>query len=69
VADADPTAFDTLLGLAPRPSADTHPTQTVALACGLQPGSIKRVIRARELGYLREASKGRSGGLANHLPA
>jgi hypothetical protein len=42
-----------------------NPTQTVALARGLQPGSaIKRVMKARELGYLGEATKGRSGGLA-----
>jgi hypothetical protein len=43
-----------------------NPTQTVAIARGLQPGSaIKRVMRARELGYLGKATKGRSGGLAN----
>jgi hypothetical protein len=42
-----------------------RPTRTVAIARGLQPGSaIKRVMRARELGYLGKAAKGRSGGFA-----
>ena len=43
-----------------------NPTQTVALARNLQPGSaIKRVMRARQLGYLGKATEGRSGGLTN----
>jgi hypothetical protein len=41
-----------------------NPTQTVAFARNLQLGSaIKRVMRARQLGYLGTATKGRSGGL------
>ena len=52
------------------PSAGTIPTQTVALARNLQPGSaIKRVMRARQLGYLGKATKGRSGGLTNDTAA
>ena len=63
--DADPAAVDALIyGLA-HALASHNPTQTVALARNLQPGSaIKRVMRARELGYLGPAQKGRSGGLS-----
>ncbi len=47
------------------PLGGQRPTQTVALARGLQPGSaIKRVMRAREQGFLGSAQRGRSGGLA-----
>jgi hypothetical protein len=47
-----------------------NPTQTVAFARNLQPGSaIKRVMRARQLGYLGSATKGRSGGLTNGAAA
>jgi hypothetical protein len=64
--DNDPAAVDALIyGLA-HALGGHHPTQTVALARGLQPGSaIKRVMRARELGYLGEAQRGRSGGLSS----
>ena len=45
------------------PARGHNPTQTVALVHGLQPGSaIKRVMRARDLGYPGEARKGRSRG-------
>ena len=64
--DADPAAVDALIYALAHALAGHNPTQTVALARNLQPGSaIKRVMRARELGYLGKATKGRSGGLAN----
>ena len=64
--DADPAAVDALIYALAHALGGHNPTQTVALAHELQPGSaIKRVIRARELGYLGDATKGRSGGLAN----
>jgi hypothetical protein len=66
----DPTAVDALIYALAHALGGHRPTQTVALARGLQPGSaIKRVMHARELGYLGEATRGRSGGLANHKPA
>jgi hypothetical protein len=62
----DPAAVDTLIYSLAHAVGGQRPTQTVARARGLQPGSaIKRVMRARELGYLGKATKGRSGGLAN----
>ena len=62
---ADPAAVDALIYALAHALGSHNPTQTVALARGLQPGSaIKRVMRAREMGYLGEAQKGRSGGLA-----
>jgi hypothetical protein len=64
--DADPAAVDALIYALAHALGGHNPTQTVALARDLQPGSaIKRVMRARELGYLGKATKGRSGGLAN----
>jgi hypothetical protein len=64
--DADAAAVDGLIFALAHALGGQRPTQTVALARGLQPGSaIKRVMRARELGYLGKATKGRSGGLAN----
>jgi hypothetical protein len=63
---ADPAAVDALIYALAHALGGHNPTQTVALARNLQPGSaIKRVMRARELGYLGKATKGRSGGLAN----
>ena len=63
---ADPAAVDALIYALAHAVGGHNPTQTVALARGLQPGSaIKRVMRARELGYLGKATKGRSGGLAD----
>jgi len=62
---ADPAAVDALIYALSHALSGHNPTQTVALARNLQPGSaIKRVMRARELGYLGEAQKGRSGGLS-----
>jgi hypothetical protein len=64
--DADPAAVDALIYALAHALGGHNPTQTVALARNLQPGSaIKRVMRARQLGYLGEATKGRSGGLVN----
>ncbi|MET0145258.1 MAG: hypothetical protein ABW328_10820 [Ilumatobacteraceae bacterium] len=64
--DHDQVAVDALVYALAHALGGQRPTQTVALARGLQPGSaIKRVMRARELGYLGEAQKGRSGGLAS----
>jgi len=66
---ADPAAVDALIYSLAHALGTHNPTQTVGLARGLQPGSaIKRVMRARELGYLGEAQKGRSGGLAGQAP-
>ena len=65
-ADADPAAVDALIYALAHALGGHNPTQTVALARNLQPGSaIKRVMRARQLGYLGKATKGRSGGLTN----
>jgi hypothetical protein len=62
--DADPAAVDALIYALAHATGGHNPTQTVALARNLQPGSaIKRVMRARQLGYLGKATKGRSGGL------
>ena len=64
--DADPAAVDALIYAMAHALGGHNPTQTVGLARNLQPGSaIKRVMRARQLGYLGKATKGRSGGLAN----
>ena len=64
--DADPAAVDALIYALAHALGGHNPTQTVALARNLQPGSaIKRVMRARQLGYLGKATKGRSGGLTN----
>jgi hypothetical protein len=64
--EADPAAVDALIYALAHALAGHNPTQTVALARNLQPGSaIKRVMRARELGYLGKATKGRSGGLTD----
>jgi hypothetical protein len=64
--DSDPAAVDALIYAVAHAVGGHNPTQTVAIARGLQPGSaIKRVMRARELGYLGKATKGRSGGLTN----
>ena len=64
--DADPAAVDALIYSLAHALGGHNPTQTVAIARELQPGSaIKRVMRARELGYLGAATKGRSGGLTN----
>jgi len=64
-AGADPAAVDALVYAMAHALGGLKPTQTVALARGLQPGSaIKRVMKARQLGFLGEANKGRSGGLA-----
>jgi hypothetical protein len=64
--DADQAAVDALVYALAHALGGHNPTQTVALARNLQPGSaIKRVMRARELGYLGKATKGRSGGLGN----
>jgi hypothetical protein len=61
----DPAAVDALIYSLAHALGSHNPTQTVGIARGLQPGSaIKRVMRARELGYLGEAQKGRSGGLS-----
>jgi hypothetical protein len=63
---ADPAAVDALIYALAHALGGHNPTQTVALARNLQPGSaIKRVMRARELGYLGKATRGRSGGLTN----
>jgi hypothetical protein len=65
-ADADPAAVDALIYSLAHALGGHNPTQTVALARNLQPGSaIKRVMRARQLGYLGTATKGRSGGLSD----
>jgi hypothetical protein len=65
-ADADPAAVDALIYSLAHALGGHNPTQTVALARNLQPGSaIKRVMRARQLGYLGKATKGRSGGLTD----
>jgi hypothetical protein len=65
-ADADPAAVDALIYSLAHALGGHNPTQTVALARNLQPGSaIKRVMRARQLGYLGKATKGRSGGLSD----
>ena len=65
-ADADPAAVDALIYALAHALGGHNPTQTVALARNLQPGSaIKRVMRAREMGFLGKATKGRSGGLAD----
>jgi hypothetical protein len=62
---ADPAAVDALIYALAHALGSHNPTRIVGLARGLQPGSaIKRVMRARELGYLGEAQKGRSGGLS-----
>ena len=67
--DADPAAVDALIYALAHALGGHNPTQTVALARNLQPGSaIKRVMRARQLGYLGKATKGRSGGLTNGTP-
>ncbi len=63
--DEDPAAVDALIYALAHALGTHNPTQTVGVARGLQPGSaIKRVMRARERGYLGEARKGRSGGLS-----
>ena len=68
--DADPPAVDALIYALAHALGGHNPTQTVALARNLQPGSaIKRVMRARQLGYLGKATKGRSGGLTNDTDA
>ena len=68
--DEDPAAVDALIYSLAHALGSHNPTQTVGLVRGLQPGSaIKRVMRARELGYLGEAQKGRSGGLAGSATA
>ena len=65
-----PAAVDALIYSLAHAVGGHNPTQTVAIARNLQPGSaIKRVMRARQLGYLRTATKGRSGGLTNEVPA
>jgi hypothetical protein len=64
--DTDPAAVDGLIYALAHAVGGHNPTQTVASARNLQPGSaIKRVMRARELGYLGNATKGRSGGLTS----
>jgi hypothetical protein len=66
--EEDPAAVDALIYALAHALGSHNPTQTVGLARGLQPGSaIKRVMRARELGYLGEAPKGRSGGLSGQI--
>jgi hypothetical protein len=68
--DADPVAVDALIYALAHALGIHNPTQTVALARDLQPGSaIKRVMRAREQGYLGEAQRGRSGGLSAAVSA
>lgn len=68
--DADPAAVDALIYALAHALGGQRPTQTVALARCLRPGSaIKRVMRARELGYLGQATKGRSGGLVDSIVA
>jgi hypothetical protein len=68
--NADPAAVDALIYALAHGLGGHNPTQTVALARNLQPGSaIKRVMRARELGYLGKATKGRSGGLTDGTSA
>jgi len=65
----DPAAVDALIYSLAHAVGGHNPTQTVAIARNLQPGSaIKRVMRARQLGYLGAATKGRSGGLTNDGP-
>ena len=60
--DNDPVAVDALVYTVSYALCGQRPTQTVAEARGLKPGSsIKRVMRAREAGYLGRAHKGRSG--------
>ena len=67
--DADPAAVDALIYALAHALGSHNPTQIVGMARGLQPGSaIKRVMRARERGYLGEAPKGRSGGLSGLTP-
>ena len=59
--DHDQVAVDALVYSLAHALADPRPTQTVATARGLKPGSgIKRVMRARELGFLGAAQRGRS---------
>ena len=61
-ADAEAEAVDALVYRVSYALFGQRPTQVVAEARGLKPGSsIKRVMRARELGYLGPAHKGRSG--------
>ena len=68
--DVDPAAVDALIYALAHALGSHNPTQIVGMARGLQPGSaIKRVMRARERGYLGEAQKGRSGGLSGLTPA
>jgi hypothetical protein len=68
--DVEPAAVDGLIYALAHALGGHNPTQTVALARNLQPGSaIKRVMRARQLGYLGKAIKGRSGGLASGTAA
>ena len=59
--DEDPVKVDALVYSLAHALADPRPTQTVATARGLKPGSgIKRVMRAREMGFLGAAQRGRS---------
>ncbi len=59
--DHDQVAVDALVYSLAHALADPRPTQTVATARGLKPGSgIKRVMKAREQGYLGAAQRGRS---------
>ena len=68
--DEDPAAVDALIYALAHALGSHNPTQIVGLARGLQPGSaIKRVMRARELGYLGPAQRGRSGGLSGQASA
>ena len=68
--DDDPAAVDALIYALAHALGSHNPTQTVGQARGLQAGSaIKRVMRARELGYLGAAHKGRSGGLSGEASA
>ena len=54
--DVDPAAVDALIYALAHTLGSHNPTQIVGMARGLQPGSaIKRVMRARERGYLGEA--------------
>ena len=60
--DVEPEAVDALVYRVSYALFGQRPTQIVAEARGLKPGSsIKRVMRAREMGYLGPAHKGRSG--------
>ncbi len=68
--DTDAAAVDALIYSLAHTLGSHNPTQIVGAARGLQPGSaIKRVMRAREIGYLGEAPTGRSGGLSGATPA